>query len=251
MNVDKKQKRILWTSRITEVAANALSTHGIDQREIIRHFSYEEMVFFLLRGRKPSVAERELLRAVLVSHISHGITGQSTLAVRMAADCRSSFLHALIAGFSTGAGIYHQGGLQATMLELQRLAKFQTRELEDHIAERLRGRDRIMGFGHRFHKQSEPRAQLLMEIAAELQFSGPHIEVARRVECILQKLKPLPMNIEAAGGAILLDLGFDPTVGHLIIILGRSPMFAAAYLERLAEKRAPFQKIEVADIIDE
>ena len=55
------------------------------------------------------------------------------------------------------------------------------------------------------------------------------------------------MNIEAAGGSILLDLGFDPLIGHLFIVLGRSPMFAAVYLERLAQGLPPFPKIEVFD----
>jgi citrate synthase len=151
---------------------------------------------------------------------------------------------------ATGAGIYHQGGLQATMEELQSFATIDNDKLEEHIVRRIELRDRILGFGHRFHKVSEPRARLLMELADNNGFSGPHIAVAKRVEEILRRVRPLPMNIEAAGGAILLDLGFDPAIGHLIIILGRSPMFAAAYLERLAEGRKPFQKIEVSDVLD-
>jgi len=249
--VDKGNRLEPWTSRITEVKPHSLSTHGIDQAEIIRTFSYEEMVFFILKGCRPSPIESELLRAVIVSHISHGITGQSTLAVRMAADCRSTFLHALIAGFSVGAGIYHQGGLQATMVELQSLALIPKDRLESHIRGRLQSGDRIMGFGHRFYKKSEPRAQTLMQITNELGFSGKHIETALSLEAILKKAKGVPMNIEAAGGAILLDIGFDPAVAHLIIVVGRSPMFAAAYLERLAENRDPFQKIQVFDVFDE
>lgn len=248
--MERKKRRVPWTTRITEVRPDQLRTHGVDQREIIRNFSYEEMVFFLLTGRKPTQVERELLRAVIVSHVSHGITGQSTLAVRMAADCRSGFLHALIAGFSTGAGIYHQGGLEGAMLELRKLAALDAENLESHIAERVRAGDRIIGYGHRYLKRTEVRAQLLFDIAAELKFYGVHMQLAKHVEGILLRLKRAPMNIEAAGGSILLDLGIDPTIAHLIIIIGRSPMFAAAYLERLAEERRPFQKIEVSDVVD-
>lgn len=242
--------KYVWTSRITTVEPDSLRTHGIDQSEIIRNFSYQDTVFFLLKGREPSKVESELLRAVLVSHVSHGITGQSTLAVRMAADCRSNFLHALVAGFSTGAGVYHQGGLQAAMLDLQTFVKLERQKLKEIVWRRLRKGPRLMGFGHRYYKHSEPRAALLLQIADEQGFSGPHLETARAVEEILRELKPLPMNIEAAGGAILLDIGIDPMIAHLFIILGRSPMFAAAYLERLAEGRPPFQKLAVSDIIE-
>lgn len=93
-----------WTSGITVVGKNALVTRGVDQSEIIAAWSYEEMIYLLLFGRKPSRVESNLLRAVIVSHCSHGITGQSTIAVRMAADCRSSFLNAALAGFLTGSG---------------------------------------------------------------------------------------------------------------------------------------------------
>ncbi len=60
--------------------------------------------------------------------------------------------------------------------------------------------------------------------------------------------KGIAMNIEAAGGSILLDLGFDPQIAHLIILVGRSPMYAAVYLERLQQGLPPFPKIEVMDI---
>jgi citryl-CoA lyase len=224
-----------------------MTTYGIDQLEVIRHFSFEDMIFLLLQARSPSEIERDLLRSVIVSHISHGIAGQSTLAVRMAADCRSTFLHALIAGFSTGAGIYHQGGLEAAMRELQTFAQLPAEQLRSHIEMRLQRRERIIGFGHRFHKDVEPRAYGLMEAVARHGFDGPHIRAALLVQAILLELKRVPMNIEAAGGAILLDLGFDPSISHLFIILGRAPMFAAAYQERLKESPRPFPRVKVYD----
>jgi hypothetical protein len=59
------------------------------------------------------------------------------------------------------------------------------------------------------------------------------------------------MNIEAAGGAILLDLGFPVEIASLIILIGRGPMLAAAFMERLQEGREPFQRITVSDITEE
>ena len=56
------------------------------------------------------------------------------------------------------------------------------------------------------------------------------------------------MNIEAAGGAILLDMGFPPELASLIILIGRGPMLAASYMERLREGNHPFQKISVYDV---
>jgi citrate synthase len=237
-----------WHSEITDVQLGQMTTYGVDQVDIVRSFSFEDMIFLLLQGKQPTDTERDLLRAVIVSHISHGITGQSTLAVRMAADCRSSFLHALIAGFSTGAGVYHRGGLQATMQELRALVEIPPPALAEHLAALVADGRRVMGYGHRFHKDVEPRATALMELADAHGFSGKHIERAREVGTILHGLKGIPMNIEAAGGSILLDLGFRTEIAHLFIILGRSTMFAAAYQERLDEGTRPFPRLKVFDV---
>jgi hypothetical protein len=43
-------------------------------------------------------------------------------------------------------------------------------------------------------------------------------------------------------------MGFSREIAFLIIMIGRGPMFAAAYMERLNEGNRPFQRIEVADI---
>ena len=237
-----------WQSEITEIGVNELFTRGVNQRDIVRSYTFEDMIFLLLQARAPSPVERDMLRAVIVSHISHGITGQSTLAVRMAADCRATFLSALIAGFSTGSGPFHQGGLEATMRELQKLIQVGRAGLEVHLRTRMAAGELIMGFGHRFHKGEDPRAVALLEVAARNGFTGPHIEIARQVAEILQTDKRIPMNIEAAGGSILLDMGFLPDTAHLFIILGRSTMFAAAFAERIRDSPVPFPKIRVFDM---
>jgi citrate synthase len=238
-----------WTSDITTVKKNSLTTHGINQTTIIKEFSFEDAVFLVLQGHRPSPEQRELLRAVLVSHISHGITGQSTLAVMQAADCRSSFINAAIAGFAVGSGQYHQGGLQAAMFELKRLSQIPPHKLKTFLHKQLSRGEKIIGFGHRFHSV-DPRAQTLIEIATKNRKAGKYLSTAMRVEQILSKMKRIRMNIEAAGGGILLDMGFSPATAHLFVILGRSPMYAAVYLERLTKAPKPFPKIKVFDVVD-
>ncbi len=236
-----------WQSSITEVGRNKLTTYGFPQEQIIREFSYEEMVFLVLKGRRPTPTERTLLRSIIVSHVSHGITGQSTLAVRMAADTRATFLHALIAGFSVGAGAYHQGNLEVTMRELQAFQKIDESAVERAVLDQIRHGHRLMGYGHRFHKEHDPRADTLVDVAEEIGHVGPHFVRMKMIAAIVRREKGAPMNIEAAGGSLLLDLGIEPEIAHIIIIIGRGPMFAAAYLERLREGKAAFQRIKVFD----
>lgn len=241
--------RVPWHSNITTVANNRLVTHGVDQTEIIRSFTYEEMIFFLLNGRRPTSIQKEIFRAVLVAYVSHGITGQSTLAVMEAADCRSDFLSAMMAGFLVGSGKYHQGALHGTMMEIRSFAAVPENILEATVISRLRNRERIIGFGHRYHEH-DPRARELVQLAHKLDFGDKYLNTALRIEKVLLEQKGLAMNLGAAAGGILLDLGFDPQIAPLIVVVGRGPMYAAAYLERLAQGKDRFQKIEVCDIVD-
>ena len=107
-----------------------------------------------------------------------------------------------------------------------------------------------MGFGHRFHTR-DPRAATLIQIAERHNSVGQHLKTALKIEQFLQERNGVAINIEAAGGGILLDLGIPPIIAHLIILIGRSPMYAALYLERLAQGRKPFQKIEVLDVLEQ
>ncbi len=239
-------KEVPWKSHITEVGKNKLSTHGVDQEEIIRNFRYEEMVFLLLFGRKPTDTESDLLRAVIVSHVSHGITGQSTISVRMGADCRSSFLNAALGGFLVGSGGVHQGALERSMDMLQDAAGGES--IEQFIQNRLNARKVFYGYGHRFHSK-DPRAIVLMKICDERGFVGRYVHIAREIEKIIGASRGKYMNIEAACGSILLDLGFSLEVASLIILIGRGPMYAAVYLERLRSESKPFQRLAVYDIV--
>ena len=244
------RKKQLWKSLVTKVRRNKLITRGIDQKEIISSFSYEEMVFLLIIGRKPSKEEAIMLRHVTLSHCSHSITGQSTLAVRMGADTGTSFLHSAIGGFSVGSGPFHQGGLERAMLEI--MAAQKSGDPKKYVRNKLARKEVVYGFGHRFHTL-DPRAQLLINLCEKYSFLDDHVTCVKSMDKIMSEEKNVRMNIEAAGGAILLDLGFPSEIASLIIFIGRGPMFAAAYMERLNELRREkrfFPKIYIYDEVN-
>ncbi len=224
-----------WTSSITEIGESVLRTHGVDQREMIREFSYEEMLFFVIQGHRPSPGQLKVLRGLLVSFVSHGITSQSTLAVMLAADTRAEFVNALISGFSAGFGPYHLGALRPAMVDLQRLSGLTPDAIRQEIEERCAKGERVKGFGHRYHRQ-DPRADEVIKLAQDQGVAGPHIKAALCAQEVVYERKGILLNLDGAGGAVMLDLGFAPEIGPLFTIVGRSPMLAAVYLERMAER---------------
>ncbi|MEW8586851.1 MAG: citrate/2-methylcitrate synthase [Candidatus Thiodiazotropha sp.] len=238
-------KKVPWNSEITTVSKNRLVTHGYDQRDIIRDFSYEEMIYLLMFGQKPNSTQKDILRAVIVAYCSHGITGQSTLSVRMGVDCGSSFINSAIAGFSVGSGEYHQGALESSMRLIKEASASQN--VNEFVDSWIEQKKVLAGFGHRFHPQ-DPRATELIQICNECNFGGEYMKTAKKIEAYTKKRNGRSMNLGAAAAGILLDMGFSEEIAFLIIMVGRGPMLAAAYMERLKEGNRPFQRIEVFDI---
>lgn len=134
------------------------------------------------------------------------------------------------------------------MRELQILAI--QNDVAAYIRRRIQAQARIAGFGHRFYNE-DPRARVLMELCDQHHFGGEYVKVVRQADEILRIEKGIHMNIDGAGGAILLDLGFPVEIAPLIVLIGRGPMFAVAYLERLREGNKPFPIINVSDVFPE
>jgi citrate synthase len=68
----------------------------------------------------------------------------------------------------------------------------------------------IPGYGHPLHSGGDPRANRLLEVAAEAGLAGRYVGIARLVEQLLPGLiaRPLPLNVSGAIPAVLLDAGW-------------------------------------------
>jgi citrate synthase len=91
------------------------------------------------------------------------------------------------------------------------------------------------GFGHPVHKQLDPRAERVLELADERGVSGPYVALARAFREAVQATwqKPLPMNVSMPIAAVLLDLGFPASTVKAIPLLART----AGLLAHLAEEQ--------------
>src|SRR2546430_2135796 len=110
----------------------------------------------------------------------------------------------------------------------------------DHI--RVRGgraaRTRLRGLGHRVHVRTAPGVGVLLGLEEEPGLAGDGIRVVRALErAIAEGINPLPINIDGALAAILVDLGFPPLMGMLLFVIARVAGISAEVLEEhLREK---------------
>src|SRR5512146_2311743 len=71
-----------WQSSLTAIAPNAILIRGYPVDEMMGRLGFAEAVYLLLMGELPTPAIGQMLNAVLVSSLDHGVTPPSTVAAR-------------------------------------------------------------------------------------------------------------------------------------------------------------------------
>ena len=87
-----------WETKITKVEPNHLVTRGYRQEELIGNLTFGQAVFLLLKGTVPTRAQGQLMDAILVACIDHGVTAPSCVTTRTVVSCGVPLPTAISAG---------------------------------------------------------------------------------------------------------------------------------------------------------
>jgi len=234
-----------WKTAITEIKKGEIRVRGYDIVEMMEKLSFSDAIFLTLKGELPKREESEIMRAILVSSIDHGVTPPSVLSTRNVLSGGNS-LNAAVAGGVLTIGDVHGGAIERCAKILQDWGKrpdtvsIIAKEL---VSEFIYKRRRVPGFGHRLH-ETDPRTVKLFQIATNLNFRGRHMELAQAIEAELSKSlgKKLPINVDGAIAAVISDMGFDWRMGKGFFIISRvAGLVAHAHEEMIREK--PMRKL--------
>lgn len=233
-----------WRTALVKSDATGLWIRGHDIASLMRGATFTDTIFLLHRGRRPSDAERALLDAILVASADHGSGAPSCATARLAASGNRESLSAAVAAGILAIGDVHGGAgaecmeLIAEMLALCTAEGITVDDAAARIvdAARAQGR-RVPGLGHRVHT-TDPRVEVLFTMAADSGVAGSGIACMRALEAqVRARVKPLPMNIDGALAAVLFDLGFPPSAGKLLFIVGRVAGLTAEVAEEHAREK--------------
>jgi citryl-CoA lyase len=234
-----------WKTAITEIKRGEIKVRGYDIREMMEKLSFSSAVFLILKGELPTEEESEMMRAILVSSIDHGVTPPSVLSARTILSGGNP-LNSAVAGGILTIGDVHGGAIERCARILQDRAKRPdeiSSVAKELVSDFIYKRRRIPGFGHRLH-ETDPRTVKLFQIAKELNFSGKHMELAQAIEGELTKSlgRKLPINVDGAIAAVVSDMGFDWRLGKGFFLISRVPGLVAHAYEELTRER-PMRKL--------
>jgi citrate synthase len=217
-----------WRTAIVKSDATGLWIRGHDIASLMRGATFTDTIFLLHRGRLPNQAERQLLDALLVASADHGAGAPSCATARLAASGNRESLSAAVAAGILAIGDVHGGaGAECMVMIGDMVARAERDGLTVEAAAlqvvdewRALGK-RVAGFGHRVHT-TDPRVEVLFTMARTSGVAGQGVACMIALEAAVgARVKALPMNIDGALAAILYDLGFPPSAGKLLFIVGR------------------------------
>ena len=191
--------------------------------------SFSDAIFLLLGKRMPNEKESKLFNAMLVSVVDHGMGTASSLSSRFVMSTGNSLNTAVGAGV-LALGDLHGGAIEKAMEQL----------LSDDES------DLYYGFGHKVYKEKDPRVVKILSLCKELDYNSKYIDKALKIEEKLKEKKVI-LNIDGLIAAILLEMGFDSSVGKGFFIVGRVPGLVAQAVEE-KESEEKVRRLDEEDI---
>lgn len=231
-----------WRTRIIEMEPGVIRLRGHDVQDLIGAVTFPEMIWLMLRGTMPGQGEARLLEAALVAAVDHGPQAPSIAAARMAMTCGVSINNAMASALNMLGDVHGGAGEACTALLYRIDERERGRAVADALADwREEHGPFVPGFGHRFHKPTDPRAPaLLAQVDAAAMVgtvTGRFAAHARTVEALLSSGRPaaVPMNIDGATAVIFAELGFPSPLARGLFCLSRAVGILAHAYEQSAQ----------------
>lgn len=233
-------------SAICTSDADSIRVRGLDLcGQVMGHMDFTSYFWLLVTGTAPSQDQRFMADAVLTAIAEHGLV-PSVVAARMTYAAAPEAMQGAVAAGLSGCGSVVLGSAEVAGRFLADLvdsaggtdiAPVVAARLADHRATKRA----LPGFGHPQHSGGDPRAHRLLTLADERGVSGPHVAALRAVKAALPTAfgRDLPINVNGAIPAVMLDVGFPLAALKGISLLARTASLIA-HLREEAERPIGF-----------
>lgn len=234
-----------YTTSITDLKDGKEILRGNDLSELATTRSFAATIFLTLTGRLPEENEEKLFSALLSIGIDHGPGTASAQVARISASAVVPFNSAIASGI-LAMGERHGGAIEGAARFF--VENHGSENLSELISDLKANKVRIPGYGHAV-LEVDNRSKTLLNLAKELDLYGTYCTFAESVHAELnaQSSKTLPLNIDGSMAAILLDLGFKPSIMKGVFIISRVTGLVAQIDEELKQENG-LRRVPESDI---
>lgn len=173
----------------------------------------------------------------LVLYAEHEFNA-STFSARVTVSTLSDVHSGVVAAIGTLKGPLHGGANEEAWKVVESVGAVEDagRWIDDALARR----ERIMGFGHRVYKRSDPRAAILKQYCGELarELNEPRWEqIAESIESAVRDRKKLPPNVDWPSARLYHYLGLPLRLYTPIFAMARVAGWTAHVIEQIDHNR--------------
>jgi 2-methylcitrate synthase len=195
-------------------------------------------ILHLLHGRRPAPVHEQALEVSLILYAEHEFNA-STFTARAIASTLSDFYSAVTGAIGALRGPLHGGANEAAMEMMERFLL--PDEAEVGVMDILARKEKVMGFGHRIYKTSDPRSDIIEVRAGKLSSLSPEGErkfaVAKRIEHVMRREKKLFPNLDFYSAIVYRQLGIPSFLFTPLFVMSRVAGWSAHIMEQRADNR--------------
>lgn len=198
-----------------------------------------------LHLQPPSAQYTSALQTSLVLYAEHEFNA-STFTARVVASTLSDVYSGITAAIGALRGPLHGGANEAAMAMLQELMNESNgtdqglQAVEASLLAKLANKEKIMGFGHAIYRESDPRSDIIKEVAKGLlETDEQHrlFAISERVEEVMWREKKLFPNADFYHASAYHAMSIPTKLFTPIFVLSRLSGWVAHMMEQWADNR--------------
>jgi 2-methylcitrate synthase len=200
-------------------------------------------LLYMLRGEPADELSTRILDLAFTLHAEHAMNA-STFAARVAAGTLADMHSAVVAAIATLKGPLHGGANEQVMAMLLDIAE--PERAADWVRAALARGDKVMGFGHRVYRTTDPRAPILKRMAERLnrQSDGRSrwLDISERIQETMREEmdrrgKKVYPNVDFFSASVYYTLGFQREMFTCLFVCARMAGWTAHIMEQYQDNR--------------